>query len=90
MAVLPDPARRAARSWSIRSVVVRARDGPYRVAQVYRLLLADSGAALPAAAAPRTDQPSPGAACATRQKEPADDPAPPAPGPRTCAPGAAP
>lgn len=78
MAVLPGSAARSARGWVVRSVVVRARDGPQRLAQVYRLLLTDSTAASPAAAT-RNDQPSAGAACATRQKEPADGPVPAAP-----------
>jgi hypothetical protein len=35
-----DPRQRSAPVWTIRSVAVRSRDGPQRVAQVYRRLLA--------------------------------------------------
>jgi hypothetical protein len=35
-----DPRQRPAPVWTIRSVAVRSRDGPRRVAQVYRRLLA--------------------------------------------------
>jgi hypothetical protein len=35
-----DPRQRSALAWTIRSVAVRSRDGPQRVAQVYRRLLA--------------------------------------------------
>jgi hypothetical protein len=35
-----DPRQRPAPAWTIRSVAVRSRDGPRRVAQVYRRLLA--------------------------------------------------
>jgi hypothetical protein len=35
-----DPRQRSAPVWKIRSVAVRSRDGPQRVAQVYRRLLA--------------------------------------------------
>jgi hypothetical protein len=35
-----DPRHRLAPAWTIRSVAVRSRDGPQRVAQVYRRLLA--------------------------------------------------
>jgi hypothetical protein len=35
-----DPRQRSAPVWTIRSVAVRPRDGPQRVAQVYRCLLA--------------------------------------------------
>jgi hypothetical protein len=35
-----DPRQRPAPVWTIRSVAVRPRDGPRRVAQVYRRLLA--------------------------------------------------
>jgi hypothetical protein len=37
---MPDPRQRSAPVWTIRSVAVRSRDGPQRVAQVYRRLLA--------------------------------------------------
>lgn len=37
-----DPRQRSAPVWTIRSVAVRSRDGPQRVAQVYRRLLAPS------------------------------------------------
>ena len=35
-----DPRQRSVPVWTIRSVAVRSRDGPQRVAQVYRRLLA--------------------------------------------------
>jgi hypothetical protein len=35
-----DPRQRSAPVWTIRSVAVRSRDGPQRVAQAYRRLLA--------------------------------------------------
>jgi hypothetical protein len=35
-----DPRQRSAPVWTIRSVAVRSRDGPQRIAQVYRRLLA--------------------------------------------------
>jgi hypothetical protein len=35
-----DPRQRPAPAWTVRSVAVRSRDGPRRVAQVYRRLLA--------------------------------------------------
>jgi hypothetical protein len=35
-----DPRQRSAPVWTIRSVAVRSRDGPQRVARVYRRLLA--------------------------------------------------
>ena len=35
-----DPRQRPAPAWTIRSVAVRSRDGPRRVAQVYQRLLA--------------------------------------------------
>jgi hypothetical protein len=35
-----DPRQRSVPVWTIRSVTVRSRDGPQRVAQVYRRLLA--------------------------------------------------
>jgi hypothetical protein len=35
-----DPRQRSAPVWTIRSVAVRCRDGPQRVARVYRRLLA--------------------------------------------------
>jgi hypothetical protein len=35
-----DPRQRSAPVWTIRSVAVRSRDGPRRVARVYRRLLA--------------------------------------------------
>jgi hypothetical protein len=38
-----DPRQRPAPVWTIRSVAVRSRDGPRRVAQVYRRLLAPWG-----------------------------------------------
>ena len=37
---MPDPRQSSAPAWAIRSVAVRSRDGPRRVAQVYRRLLA--------------------------------------------------
>ena len=37
---MPDPRQRSAPVWTIRSAAVRSRDGPQRVAQVYRRLLA--------------------------------------------------
>ena len=37
---MPDPRQRSAPVWTIRSVAIRPRDGPQRVAQVYRRLLA--------------------------------------------------
>jgi hypothetical protein len=35
-----DPRQRSAPVWTIRSVAVRSRDGPQRIAQVYQRLLA--------------------------------------------------
>ena len=43
-----DPRQRSAPAWTVRSVAVRSRDGPRRVAQVYRRLLAPRGATRPA------------------------------------------
>jgi hypothetical protein len=34
-----DPPRQSAPVWTIRSVAVRSRDGPQRLAQIYRRLL---------------------------------------------------
>ena len=37
---MPDSLRHSAPVWTIRSVAIRSRDGPPRLAQVYRRLLA--------------------------------------------------
>lgn len=63
-------------TWRVSSVNSRVRDGPQRVTQVYRLLLAESGGA-PRAAATADDDPTTGGSCPTPQKECADVPIPP-------------
>jgi hypothetical protein len=37
---MPDTLRHSAPVWTIRSIAIRSRDGPPRLAQVYRRLLA--------------------------------------------------
>ena len=60
---MPDPRQRSAPVWTIRSVAVRSRDGPQRIAQVYRRLLAPpqhdtaGGDAMEKPAAPQTRRP---------------------------------
>ena len=58
-----DPRQRSVAVWTIRSIVVRYRDGPQRLAQVYRRLLAPpqhdtaGGDAIEKPAAPQTRRP---------------------------------
>lgn len=60
---MPDPTRRPAPVWTIRLVAIRSRDGPSRVAQVYRRLLT------PAAC----KEGGPAADAASRELPPSDD-----------------
>jgi len=55
MAVVPEAPRGPARRWVVRSVVLRARDGPHRLAQAYRLLLVESAVPPVPPAAPGGD-----------------------------------